>query len=154
MAGARLPVDVVKARGKKHLSAAEEEQRRACEIKAPTVRGKSIKPPAYLPENLKKKFRALAKQLIGLDILAEIDYDCLARYLLAEAAYLAITTQVNTAISSRQLSLVDELSRTQDRYFRQCDACAKALGLTISSRCRLMVPQKQESEDINPMFGD
>ena len=34
----------------------------------------------------------------------------------------------------------DEWSRVQDRYFKQARACASDLGLTVTSRCRLTVP--------------
>lgn len=152
MPGPRQPTDLVVLNGRKHLTKAETEARRAAEVKAPPPKTKRVKPPAYLPESLHKKFRTLAKQLIEIGILAEIDYDCLARYLLAEQAYLAVTEQVNRAIAGGAITLLDDLSKTQTRYFNQCDRAAAALGLTISSRCRLVVPKppKDEAED-DPM---
>lgn len=146
MPGPRQPTDLVVLNGRKHLTKAETEARRAAEMKAPPPKSKRIKPPAYLPESLHKKFRTLAKQLIEIGILAEIDYDCLARYLLAEQAYLAVTEQVNRAIAGGAITLLDDLSKTQTRYFNQCDRAAAALGLTISSRCRLVVPKPLEDE--------
>ena len=150
MPGPRQPTDLVVLNGRKHLTKAETEARRAAEVKAPPPKTKRVKPPAYLPESLHKKFRTLAKQLIEIGILAEIDYDCLARYLLAEQAYLAVTEQVNRAIAGGAITLLDDLSKTQTRYFNQCDRAAAALGLTISSRCRLVVPKPQE----NPAADD
>lgn len=146
MAGPRQPTDLLVLNGRKHLTKAEAEARRAAEVKAPPPKSKRVKPPAYLPESLHKKFRALAKQLIEIGILAEIDYDCLARYLLAEQAYLAVTEQVNRVIENQAISLLEDLSKTQTRYFNQCDRAAAALGLTISSRCRLVVPKPPEDE--------
>lgn len=146
MAGKRQPTDLVLLNGRKHLTKAEIEARRASEIKAPAPKSKRVKPPAYLPESLHKKFRSLAKQLIEIGILAEIDYDSLARYLLAEQAYLAVTEQVNRAIANQAISLLDDLSKTQARYFNQCSRAAADLGLTISSRCRLVVPKPPEDE--------
>lgn len=146
MPGPRQPTDLVVLNGRKHLTKAETEARRAAEVKAPPPKSKRIKPPAYLPESLHKKFRTLAKQLIEIGILAEIDYDCLARYLLAEQAYLAVTEQVNRAIAGGAITLLDDLSKTQTRYFNQCSRAASDLGLTISSRCRLVVPKSPEDE--------
>lgn len=146
MPGPRQPIDLLEYKGNKHLTKAETEARRAAEVKAPKPKGKRVKPPAYLPESLHKKFRSLAKQLIEIGILAEIDYDCLARYLLAEQAYLAVTEQVNRAIANQAISLLDDLSKTQTRYFNQCSHAAADLGLTISSRCRLVVPKPPEDE--------
>ena len=150
MTGPRQPIDLLEYKGNKHLTKAETEARRAAEVKAPKPKGKRVKPPAYLPESLHKKFRSLAKQLIEIGILAEIDYDCLARYLLAEQAYLAVTEQVNRAIANQAISLLDDLSKTQTRYFNQCSRAAADLGLTISSRCRLVVPKPPE----DPAAGD
>lgn len=146
MPGPRQPTDLVVLNGRKHLTKAETEARRAAEVKAPPPKTKRVKPPAYLPESLHKKFRTLAKQLIEIGILAEIDYDCLARYLLAEQAYLAVTEQVNRAIAGGAITLLDDLSKTQTRYFNQCSRAAADLGLTISSRCRLVVPKSPEDE--------
>ena len=146
MPGPRQPTDLVVLNGRKHLTKAETEARRAAEVKAPPPKSKRIKPPAYLPESLHKKFRTLAKQLIEIGILAEIDYDCLARYLLAEQAYLAVTEQVNRAIAGGAITLLDDLSKTQTRYFNQCSRAASDLGLTISSRGRLVVPKPPEDE--------
>ena len=146
MPGSRQPTDLVLLNGKKHLTKAEIAARRASEVKAPPPKKRSIKPPAYLPESLHKKFRVLAKQLIEIGILAEIDYDCLARYLLAEQAYLAVTEQVNRAIANQAITLLEDLSKTQTRYFNQCSRAAADLGLTISSRCRLVVPAPPKDE--------
>ena len=157
MAGTRQPTDLVVENGRKHLTKAEIEARRAAEVKAPTPQSKRVKPPAYLPKSLHKKFRSLAKQLIEIGILAEIDYDCLARYLLAEQAYLAVTDQVGRVIANQAISLLDDLSKTQTRYFNQCSRAAADLGLTISSRCRLVVPKPPEDEaagdPINAVLG-
>lgn len=150
MAGPRQPIDLLEYKGNKHLTKAETEARRAVEVKAPAPQSKRVNPPAYLPKSLHKKFRSLAKQLIEIGILAEIDYDCLARYLLAEQAYLAVTEKVNRAIANQAISLLDDLSKTQTRYFNQCSRAAADLGLTISSRCRLVVPKPPE----DPAAGD
>lgn len=157
MAGPRQPIDLLAYKGNKHLTKAETEARRAAEVKAPAPQSKRVKPPAYLPKSLHKKFRSLAKQLIAIGILAEIDYDCLARYLLAEQAYLAVTDQVGRAIANQAISLLDDLSKTQTRYFNQCRRAAADLGLTISSRCRLVVPKPPEDpaadDPINAVLG-
>lgn len=157
MPGPRQPIDLLEYKGNKHLTKAETEARRAAEVRAPKPKGKRVKPPAYLPKSLHKKFRSLAKQLIEIGILAEIDYDCLARYLLAEQAYLAVTEQVNRAIANQAISLLEDLSKTQTRYFNQCSRAAADLGLTISSRCRLVVskpPEDPAADDpINAVLG-
>jgi len=154
MAGKRQPTDLVVLNGRKHLTKEEVETRKAAEVKAP--KAKRIKVPEYLPKSLHKKFRALSKALTQIGILAEIDFDCLARYLLAEQAYLAVTDQVNRAIANQAIALLDDLSKTQTRYFNQCTRAASDLGLTIASRCRLVVPQapKEEESEMDKMMRE
>ena len=45
-------------------------------------------------------------------------------------------TEVNTE--------VERLALLQDRYYKQCRQGAADFGLTISSRCRLVVPKAEE----------
>jgi hypothetical protein len=79
MAGKRQPTDVVIANGRKHLSKTEEAERRAGEVKVSPA--KTAKPPKWLPETLKKDFRAIGKRLIAAGLYAELDADTLGRYL-------------------------------------------------------------------------
>ncbi len=44
---------------------------------------------------------------------------------------------------------VERLALLQDRYFRQCRQGAADFGLTVSSRCRLVVPKAQEAPKDN-----
>lgn len=37
--------------------------------------------------------------------------------------------------------LAKEWTAVQSSYFRQCRQCAEVMGLSISSRCRLVVPE-------------
>ena len=48
------------------------------------------------------------------------------------------------------------LAKLQDRYFKQAQTAATALGLTISSRCKLAVPKSAEAPKVNKFakFGD
>ena len=40
-----------------------------------------------------------------------------------------------------------EWSTLEDRYFKQARACAGDLGLTVTSRCKLVLPPKEAEED-------
>lgn len=44
---------------------------------------------------------------------------------------------------------LDQYSKIHDRYFKQCRASASDLGLTISSRCKLVVPKTEEEPKPN-----
>ena len=163
MAGKRQPTDVVIANGRKHLSKAEEAERRAGEVKVSPA--KTAKPPKWLPETLKKDFRVIGKRLIASGLYTELDADTLGRYLVAQHQWLIATAEVEKALSQkdpetgqirkkRDLAAADSWGKIQERYFKQARNCANDMGLTVTSRCRLVVPDtgKQATEDSNPML--
>lgn len=163
MAGKRQPTDVVIANGRKHLSKTEEAERRAGEVKVSPA--KTAKPPKWLPETLKKNFRAIGKRLIASGLYTELDADTLGRYLVAQHQWLIATAEVEKALSQkdpetgqirkkRDLAAADSWGKIQERYFKQARNCANDMGLTVTSRCRLVVPDtgKQATEDSNPML--
>lgn len=141
MAGKRQPTDVVKANGRKHLSKAEEDARRDSEVRVAAA--KRAKPPKWLPEALKKDFRRIGKQLIEAGIFTELDADTLGRYLVAHGEWLAATAEVQQRLNRqpRDVKAVDDWGKVQERYFKQTRNCANDLGLTITARCRLVIPQ-------------
>lgn len=152
MAGKRQPTDVVLANGRKHLSKTEEAERRAGEVKVSPA--KTAKPPKWLPEGLRKDFRAIGKQLIAAGLYTELDADTLGRYLIAQSEYLMATSHVHKAYQERDPEAVEDWSRIQDRHFKQARNCANDMGLTVTSRCRLVVPEsnRQATEDNNPFL--
>ncbi len=152
MPGPRQPTDVIKANGRKHLSKAEEAQRRAGEVKV--QKAKTAKPPKWLPEQLKKDFRALGKKLISAGIYTDLDADTLGRYLVAQHQWVIATDEAEKALAKRDQERADAWGRVQERYFKQARNCANDMGLTVTSRCRLVVPEstKQETEEQNPFL--
>ena len=137
MARPRQPIELVLAKGKKNLTKAEIETRRAQEIK---VDFKDVKPPDYLPAKLKKEFDEIAGKLLAIGIMTELDEDCLARYLIAQSNYLNYTKLLAKAMRTEDMDAIIKAQRAQDMAFKQCQSAANALGLTISSRCKLVMP--------------
>ena len=154
MPGKRQPTDLIKAKGKKHLSKAEEAQRRAGEVKV--ERAKTATPPKWVPEALKKDFKRLGKHLIAAGLYTKLDADTLGRYLVAHQHWLACTKQVNKYLQAADVENADSWSRMQERYFKQARNSANDLGLTVTSRCKLVVPGAgtgtQPTEDANPFL--
>lgn len=152
MSGRRQPTDLVVAKGRKHLTKAEEAERRNVEVRLPPP--KKAKPPKWLPETLKKDFRALGKQLIEAGIYTDLDGDTLGRYLVAQHQWLIATGEAEEALAARDQERADAWGRIQERYFKQARNCAGDMGLTVSSRCRLVVPPaaRQETEEGNPFL--
>ena len=154
MPGPRMTTDALKERGRKHLSKTEEAERRAGEVQVP--KAKTAKPPKWLPDELAKDFRAIGKKLIAAGIYTDLDADTLGRYLVAHQHYVAATQQLNAAFAAEEqdVGAIDAWSKIQERHFKQARNCANDLGLTVTSRCRLVVPDngKQASEETNPFL--
>ena len=152
MAGPRQPTDVVKAKGKKHLSKAEEAARRAGEVRV--ERPKNVTPPKWLPEALKSDFRSLGKQLIGAGLYTKLDADTLGRYLIAHQQWLQATAETAKYLQAKDVENADAWGKLQERYFKQARNCANDMGLTVTSRCRLVIPaaDPQNTEDHNPFL--
>lgn len=164
MAGPRQPIDLVVANGRKNLTKAEIAERRATEV-APCA--DDLTAPSYLTAAEKKRFNKLAGQLAKIKVMGETDTETLARYVTAQALYEKATkdlraldkkrpTELDAADKEAYYNLLDmwttaqdNLARLQDRYFKQAQTVASSLGLTISSRCKLVVPVKDEAPKVN-----
>ena len=85
MAGSRMPLEVIEARGAKHLTKAERQKRLESEIK-PIV--DNIVAPDYLSKKQKNEFYRISEQLKKLKIMGETDVDTLARYIVAQDFYI------------------------------------------------------------------
>lgn len=138
MAGQRLPLEVVQARGSKHLTKAEIQERREREIKPITD---NIIAPDYLTKKQKEEFYRIADQLKKLKILGETDVDALARYITAKEMYENAVKQMRKTEVKNNPILFEKWLKIQDKLFKQCRASANDLGLSISSRCKLVVPE-------------
>ena len=153
MARPRQPVDLILLKDKKHLTKQEIQDRRDSEVEPCTD---DIVAPSYLTAAEKKRFDKLAEQLQKIKIMGETDVETLARYVTAQSLYeqavkdlRAIHKQRPKDMDTEALVLwadmLDSLDKRVDRYFKQATAAASKLGLTISDRCKLVVPQAPEA---------
>lgn len=138
MGGQRLPLEVVQARGSKHLTKAEIQERQEREIKPITD---NIIAPDYLTKKQKEEFYRIADQLKKLKIMGETDVDALARYITANEFYINAVKQMRKTEVKNNPVLFEAWSKIQERYFKQCRSSANDLGLSITSRCKLVVPE-------------
>ena len=165
MAGQRQPIELVIAKDKKHLTKEEIAERMAREIKPCTD---DIAAPAYLTAKQKKDFEKIAQQLQKLKIMGETDVDALARYITAQEFYEKAVKDLRKLEKDRPTKedkeedpkeyyvrmdlyydMLESATKRQDRYFKQAQTAAAALGLTISSRCRLVAPVVEEKPKEN-----
>lgn len=177
----REPVDLLIAKGKKHLTKIEIEERKEQELEVPFL---DIKPPEYLKGKKRiAEFNHYADMLLKIGIFTELDVDILAQYILAKELYLTYTKQLEKVMAKANIvhkwAVIDNLANVcdkegtlddliallekicrrqrgedattlmnlQDKAFKQCLACAKEMGLTVSGRCKLVVPTPPDEED-------
>ena len=141
MAGQRLPLELVQARGSKHLTKAEIQERQEREIKPITD---NIIAPDYLTKKQKDEFDKIAEQLGKLKIMGETDVDALARYIVSRSMYENAVKQMRKTEVKNSPLLFEKWLKIQDKLFKQCRASANDLGLSISSRCKLVVPEAKK----------
>ena len=146
MSRQKLPVEVVIARGKKHLTQSEIAERMATELRPVTD---NITAPEYLTKKQKTEFNKYADQLKRLGIIGETDTDALARFVIANDMYVHAVKQMRKSSVKYDPVLFGAWSDLQNRYFKQCREAAGDLGLTITSRCKLVVPSAQEPPKVN-----
>lgn len=160
MAGPRQPIELLRAKGKKHLTKEEIEHRQAVELKPRTD---EIVAPSFLTGKQKTEFYKIAGQLQKLNVMGETDCDALARYITAQFFYADAVKELRKLSKERPkkedyedephkyyadldiyYTMMDDATKRQDRYFKQAQTAAAALGLTISSRCKLVAPVVEE----------
>lgn len=144
MAGQRQPTNVLLATGKKHFTKAEIQERLDSEI-APLT--DNIIAPDYLTNRQKAEFNKISFQLQELGIMSETDVDALARFIISNDNFIHATKQLRKSEIKNNPILFDTWSKIQERYLKLCRACANDLGLSITSRCKIVVPKpKGEGE--------
>lgn len=138
------PVDLIIAKGRTRLGADEEERRRSEEVKVPFTR---IEAPDYLTEEQKKKFDYLAQMLLALRIFTELDVDCLGRYIIAHDLYIGYTKVLRRTLMMGDPDDIQKVQNMQSKVFQQAQSSARDLGLTVTSRCRIVIPPPADDED-------
>lgn len=149
MSGPRQPIELVVAKGAKHLTKAEIDARRKSEI-APL--DGDLTPPAYLSKKQKQEFIKIADQLQRLKIMGETDVDALARYIVANTLYIDTVKKLRRKEVKDNPALYESWLNLQDKTFRQARTAASDLGLTISSRCKLVVPEANKPPEKTNKF--
>ena len=134
MPGPRQPTDVLKANGRKHMTQAEEDARRDQEVHVPPP--ERAETPAWLMKRFHREFQAIGEILR----LAGLYRDVLGQFLVSRDRWVRADKLASAAIRAKDEKLAREWTGVQSSYFKQCRQCAEAMGLSVSSRCRLVVP--------------
>lgn len=169
MAGRKKqPLSVIQGKGRsnhltKKVIKEREEQEKA-------LRGftDDIKAPNYLTKKQKDEFNVLAGELVRLNIFSNLDVDGLARYIDARDEYIKIVKLLRTTkpgskvkVEKGQATLANDeyakLSRVKNLLFKECQSAASELGLSITSRLKLVIPKVDDNKpksEFEKKFGD
>lgn len=147
----REPAALIEAKGNSHMSAAALKERYESELKVDLA---DINAPPYLDGAMEDEFYKVAAKLAHVDknLFTELDEDVLARYLIAKSNYLATTALLSremTKKSRRDVDKMAKLTRMQNTFASQCHTNASALGLTVVSRVKIVLPKTEEKPKEN-----
>ena len=156
MAGRKkVPVAIIEARGKSNPASREERERRR-DAELHLAEGMhECPPPAFIAgdEDRTERFLDLAAMLTRImpDNFGAPDADCLGRYVVAQSQFEAFTERIDAAMASKDPDFKDmrRLQLMQSDAFMRATKTASELGLTVTSRCKLVVPGdgKQDQDD-------
>jgi len=163
----KQPINLILLKGKTHLTKEQIAERQETEVKAPAD---AVEPPKYLTKTQKQEFKKIADELKRIDLITNLDVDALARFLLAREQYVRVTKELRSIpptisvehpLTGKMVKIANEQYGDtlimQDKLFKQCRAASADLGLTITSRCRLVAPKKPEEKPKSAeeqMFGE
>lgn len=139
MSGRRQPTAVVEANGRKHLTQAEADERRDREIHVPPP--DRVTPPEWLGKKYHEEYVRIGDILLAAGLYSELDQDVLAQYFVSRDRWEKADKKAGTAIRKNDEKLAKEWTSIQATYFKQARQCASAMGLDVTSRCRIVVPQ-------------
>ena len=151
MANPKQPIALIEYKGKKHLTKSEIEERKATE---PERKTDAILPPDFLCASQKKEFARLAKELDDIGIMSNLDCNTLAMYVVGVDRFKLLNKKLNDPEIAEDIFEYEKVFNLWDKSVKQCQSLAKSLGLTIDSRCKLVVPKKDEPERKNKFLGD
>lgn len=106
-----------------------------------------VEAPDYLTGKQREEFDKYAGMLKEIGIFKALDVDRLASYVISQGLYLQYTSQLTKAIKRGDTEAAGKIQIQQDKAFKQARACASDLGLSITSRCKIVVPQVDDEAD-------
>lgn len=144
MARPRQPVALLQAKGKKHLTKSEIEERKSKELK---VNSENIKTPSFFSKKLTNEFEAFVEEYKRFDILDNTDSDPLGRYIFLKNEFEKV---------AKKLSKTGPDNEKYDGYLKKISNISKELnvlevrfGITPGNRCKLVIPTKQDDKPPN-----
>ena len=153
----KQPVEVLVANGRARLTKEEIERRREEEA-AVRPNDDDIGHPEWLEDKFAvEQYYKISKELDHLKLLTNLDKHTLACYCFAYSKYVEATKALEGAPlvveSTNKAGFTNQIEnpliRIQLKYSDEMKKHAAEMGLTISSRLKLVVPKKEETKKKN-----
>jgi P27 family predicted phage terminase small subunit len=145
----RQPLAVIQGKGRSnHLTKEEIARRKEHEER---MRGNTdkVEPPEYLLKKQKEEFEEIASELLNLGIMSNLDVDTLARYIVAKTEYERLGPVIRKLNPIDDIDAYTRLNRTRKQLSDECRSYANDLGLTITSRLKLVIPKAEDEKPKN-----
>ena len=143
------PINILKAKGKKHLTKKEIKEREEAEA-AIAFKVDEIKPPAWLSSFAKKEFRRLAKGLLEVKQITNADVNQLALYCDVYSIYIIYSKAINKSLriskQSKTPPMPHPLLDKKAQLFAQMLKVAVEFGFTPCSKAKIAMPKKEKPE--------
>lgn len=133
-------IEVLQAKGKKHLTKLEIEQRKANQIK---VNDNKVYPSINLPEELHERFYYYSEEMKNVGIISNLDIGALERYCILEKEFYEISKSIES-INKNNFRYKEKKKDLLDTN-KAMISLENSLGLNMLSRNKL-VPQKPKEE--------
>ncbi|PGB51836.1 phage terminase small subunit P27 family [Bacillus anthracis] len=154
----KQPLSVIQGKGRSNHITKSEKNRREKQEEALRGYTDKIEAPSYLTAAQKKEFDALAAELVRLKIFSNLDVDSLARYVDSKDQYIKMVRLLRKTKASDDFKLYSQMQRSKNLLFNECRSSASDLGLTITSRLKLVIPEadtsQQKQSEAQKRFGD
>ncbi|MYL41813.1 phage terminase small subunit P27 family [Virgibacillus salexigens] len=153
----KQPLAVIQGKGRSnHLTKDEIKKRQEQENQMKGFTD-NIEAPTYLTKKQKEEFENLSNELLRLGIFSNLDVDNLARYIDSKTQYLDLVKAMKKIkptetieIQGKKRVVANEdypvLMRSKNKLFNECRTAASDLGLTITSRLKLVIPEKEKEK--------
>lgn len=147
----KATLEVVKATHTKHYTEAELKARQQSTVKPPPEAPTAFQAPKWMPEAFRKDFAALRGKLVARGLIEEIDKDTLAHYFVAHHGWQEAERRSIRAVEHNDSEGAKEWRGIASSYFKECRSLAADLGMTISSRAKLVLPAGTEKPTESPL---
>ncbi|MEX3621873.1 phage terminase small subunit P27 family [Viridibacillus arvi] len=145
----KQPLSVIQGNGKSHHLTKEEIKKRAEHEDKMRGNTDKVEAPSYLLKKQKEEFDSIAAELLELEIMSNLDVDTLSRYIEAKSEHQRLGPIIRNLHPVEDMDAYTKLNRTRKQLSDECRAYASDLGLTITSRLKLVIPQKEDDKPKN-----